>query len=91
MDKHLAILLLNHIEKLELENKALIVLLPVLAHTGNIAQAEAMLEKLKTAPEALAVVREQWLPLRQRIESDSSLEEALKKFAQIVPPPKEMN
>ena len=91
MDKQLAILLLNHIEKLELENKALIVLQPEIARTGNIAHAEAILERLKTDPAALAVVREQWLPLRQRIESDSSLEEALKKFAQIVPPPKDMN
>ena len=91
MDKQLALLLLDQIEKLELENKALIVLLPVLAHTGDIAQAEAFLERLKTAPAALAVVHEQWLPLRQRIESDSSLEEALKKFTQIVPPPKDVN
>ena len=91
MDKQLAILLLNQIEKLELENKALILLLPFFARTGNIAQAEAMLERLKTHPEALAAVHEQWLPLRQRIESDSSLEEALKKFAQIVPPPKDVN
>jgi proteasome assembly chaperone (PAC2) family protein len=91
MDKQLAILLLDHIEKLELENKSLIVLLPTLAHTGNIAHAEALLERLKTDPAALAVVHEQWLPLRQRIESDSSLEEALKRFAQIVPPPKEVN
>lgn len=91
MDKHLALLLLDRIEKLELENKALIVLLPVLAHTGNIAQAEVYLERLKTDPAALAAVREQWLPLRQRIESDSSLEEVLKKFAQIVPPPKDVN
>ena len=91
MDKQLALLLLNHIEKLEVENKALILLLPLLAHSGDIAQAEALLERLKTHPDALAAVREQWLPLRQRIESDSSLEEALKKFAQIVPPPKDVN
>jgi hypothetical protein len=91
VDKQLALLLLNHIEKLEIENKALTVLLPEVARTGNMAHAEAILEKLKTAPEALALVHEQWLPLRQRIESDSSLEEALKKFAQIVPPPKDVN
>jgi hypothetical protein len=91
MDKQLALLLLNHIEKLEIENKALIVLLPEVARTGNVAWAEALLERMKVAPEALALVREQWLPLRQRIESDSSLEEALKKFAQIVPPPKDVN
>ena len=91
MDKKLALLLLDHIEKLELENKALIVLQPEIARTGNMAHAEAILERLKTAPEALAVVHEQWLPLRQLIESDSSLEEALKKFAQIVPPPKDVN
>ncbi len=91
MDKQLAILLLDHIEKLELENKALIVLLPTLTHSGDIAHAEALLARLKTDPEALAAVHEQWLPLRQRIESDSSLEEALRKFAQIVPPPKDVN
>lgn len=91
MDKELALRLLDHIETLELENKSLIVLLPVLARSGNIAQAEALLERLKTDPAALAVVREQWLPLRQRIESDSNLEEALNRFAQIVPAPKDVN
>jgi hypothetical protein len=91
VDKQLALLLLNHIEKLEIENKSLTVLLPEVARTGDIARALAMLEKMKVAPEALALVHEQWLPLRQRIESDSSLEEALKKFAQIVPPPKDVN
>ena len=78
-------------EKLELENKSLIVILPVLARSGNIAQAEALLERLKSDLAAQAVVRKQWLPLRQRIESDSSLEEALNKFAQIVLPPKDVN
>jgi hypothetical protein len=91
VDRELGIRLLDHIEKLELENKSLIVLLPFLARSGNIKQAEALLERMKTDPAALAVVREQWLPLRQRIESDSSLEEALNKFAQVVPAPKDVN
>ena len=55
MDQQLALLLLDQIEKLELENKALIVLLPVLARTGDIARAQALLEKMKAAPEALAL------------------------------------
>ena len=91
MDKQLVLRMLDFIEKMELEYTALKAIMPTVARTGSTARVEQWLEKLRNDPPAIEVVRTRWLPLRQRIEEDSSLEEALKQFLQIAPPTKDVN
>ena len=72
--------MLDLIEKLNIENLALQAVVRVL-HAKN-AQIQRQLQEMKADP----TVRDtQWLPLRQRPESDSTREEAMQQFLKIVP------
>jgi hypothetical protein len=89
MDNRLALRMLDLIEKLNVENLALQAVVRVLH--GKSAQIQSQLEQMKADPAARDTVHTQWLPLRQRLESDSNLEEAMQQFLKIVPPVKGVN
>jgi uncharacterized radical SAM superfamily Fe-S cluster-containing enzyme len=91
MDKRIAIMLLNFIEHQNRENLAMKALLLTLNGNVNKAQMDSLIDEAMKNPEALDTVHAQWLPLRELIESESSLEEVLQQFGKIPPPAKGTN
>lgn len=91
MDKELAVRMLGLIEEMNVENLALKAILLTVNRGASIEKIDALVEGAMKDSKVRDTVRAQWLPLRQRLESDSSLEEALTQFVRIVPAPKELN
>jgi hypothetical protein len=91
MDKRLGLKMLDLIENLYIENYALLAMLPSVYRTIDNAQVRSYMDQAKNDPQIRESVREQWLPMRQRLESDASLEEAMQQFLQIVPPENKVN
>lgn len=91
MDKELVLRMLDFIEKMDAENLALRASLLTVSHSASTAKIDALLKQAIADTAILGTVRAQWLPLRRRIEEDSSLEEALNQFLQIAPLTKDVN
>jgi hypothetical protein len=86
--------LIDIIEKLLIENRALRALLLALrARVGMPPQAQldAMIASAKKTPEILESVRQQVAPLRDRIASERGLAQAIEEFLRVVPAKKDEN
>lgn len=91
MDTRLTIKMLDLIEHLTVENAALKAIMQLSLRNVDKAHLDAMIDRSVSDPVVRDKVRQQWKPLRARLESDSGLEEALKQFLQIVPPAKDVH
>jgi len=91
MDNDLALLMLGALEELTIENLTLKAILMTQNRNLDTERVDSLVSSARRDPAVRDTVRAQFLPLRQQLESDSSLEEALRKFAEIVPPPKDVN
>lgn len=91
MDKKLALLMLDALEEMTIENSTLRAILLQANRYATPTKIDAMVKEAQSRPKIRAIVRTQWLELRQRLEDDSSMADALQKFLQIVPPTKDVN
>ena len=91
MNKELALLMLDALEELTIENLTLRSILLQANRNATEEKTDVMLAGARQNPKVRDTVRAQWLPLRRVLEEDSALEEALKQFRKIVPPPKGVN
>jgi hypothetical protein len=83
--------MLDALEEMTVENMALKAILLQANRNATPAKIDAMVKEAQKRPTIRGTVRAQWLPLRQRLEYDSNLAEALGKFLQIAPPTKDVN
>jgi hypothetical protein len=91
MDQRLTIKMLDLIEDLTVQNAALKALLLQSVRNMDMAKLDSLVQRFADDLAARDKVRQLWLPLRKRLESDSGLEEAVKQFLQIVPPTKDVH
>lgn len=91
MDKRLALKMLDFIERLNAENLALRAVLDTATRNWSKHQTDSFLERAMNDPVVRESIHEQWMPVRNRLESDASLEEAFQQFLQITPPPTDVN
>lgn len=92
MDKALVLRMLDLIERQDFENLLLRTLLKRVDGRADKDYLDSLLgETTPDAQTARDVVHSRWLPLRERIESDSNLEEAIQQFVRIIPPAKGVN
>lgn len=91
MDKKLALLMLDALEEMTVENLTLKAILLEANRNATRTKIDAMVKEAQSRPVVRGAVRAQWLPLRQRLEDDSNLAEALDKFLQLAPPTKDVN
>ena len=87
----LALLMLNAIEEMTIENLALRSTLLQANRHATPEKIDSIVRGALAQPVVRDTVRAQWLPLRQKLQDDSSLEEALQQFLQITPRPKGVN
>lgn len=87
IDKNLANRLLDAVESLYLENQ---IMKLVLAKKGWV-EMEKFLSDAKSDPQAQALVRHQFAPVRKLIESDSDLAKAIQEFLRVLPIDKKAN
>jgi hypothetical protein len=87
MDKKLATQIANTIEELHLENLALKSFVKTM-QSWNDSQIETLLDKAKKSPEVRKIIQQQLKPLRDHLESDTSLEDAFREYLKVAPPPK---
>jgi hypothetical protein len=91
MDKKLVLLMLDALEEMTVENLALRAILLQANRNATPTKIDVMVKEAQSQPAIRGTVRAQWLPLRQRLEDDSNLAEALNKFLQIATPTKNVN
>jgi hypothetical protein len=85
MDRQLAIRILDLIETLNVENLALRSLLVPPHGKASKEQVDALVSEAKRHPGIREMIRAQWKPLRDQLESDKNLEEAFREYLKIVP------
>lgn len=84
--------IMSIIEGLDIENMALKAYLKTsLDDPLDDAQIERLIRDARAIPGAQEKVALRWRRLRDQMQSDQALEEALSRFARIVPPPKDTN
>ena len=83
--------MLDALEEMTIENSTLRAILLQANRYATPTKIDAMVKEAQSRPKIRAIVRTQWLELRQRLEDDSSMADALQKFLQIVPPTKDVN
>jgi|HubBroStandDraft_3_1064219.scaffolds.fasta_scaffold678196_3 uncharacterized protein (DUF2267 family) len=92
MDKDFALRIIDAIEALQIENKALKAIFKTLrSRLPPQAQIEELIAQAKLDPRIGGIVHEQFAPLRARIREESDLQQALQEFLKAFPPKKDVN
>jgi hypothetical protein len=79
------------IEGLDAENMALKSYLKTYSQPLTDAQIESLIQEAQSLPGFREKVALRWKRLRDQMQSDQALEEALSKFSKIVPPATDVN
>jgi len=91
MDEKVATGIMSTIEALDLENLALKSYLKTCAQPLTDSQIERLVEEAQSLPGLQEKVAARWKRLRDQIQSDRALEEALSRYSKIALPPRDVN